>query len=306
MGEGDVGKAGTSKTKLIAGIIVAVVVIAGLGAAIWLNLPDGGEVNSVLFLNLYFDTEYSDNQWIITIVNITTNTGKYYADPNVTLYRTINATDFMQDTDYISSIKDATSSFGMNWHDVENDNLLKVGDYLTINKNGGGDGMLDTNGYIEIITIYSFHSIIHLPPAEFLDMDIQKTSNGWNLTVTWVNETIPERFLEGWRVGFRIENESGAYGTFFGIGTGKIGLCVPLDMIESNCVAEPGTYNAHNMTYYYINWFDNDMDKKLSVNDSIVINHILRDGETLSFGLSSSQYGWGNGWGHVIFKVDII
>ena len=31
-------------------------------------------------------------------------------------------------------------------------------------------------------------------------------------------------------------------------------------MIDSNYVAELGTYDAHNMTYYLMSYFDNDID----------------------------------------------
>lgn len=114
------------------------------------------------------------------------------------------------------------------------------------------------------------------------------------MTVTWVNETIPVEFLDAWKLQFRLENESGA---FYGIQ--KIGWSVPLDMIDSSYVAEPGTYDVHNMTYYLLDWYDSDIDERLSVNDTIVIKHLSGSEEILSFRLFCNNYGWG----HVIFEA---
>ena len=303
MGEDDVGEGGKvgMSRKLIAGIIVAVVVAAGIGVVLW-QLKDGD--NSTTFsVDLYWDyVDYADALHL-TVIDIQ---GPERLIDTLSMYgieiQVFNLTTNLRiENIYTSQIINGSKVHGMQWIDQDSDSILEIGDYLRINKTYGVNGNIDMNDHFiglgPVDGLFNHYpERIYTPPAEFLDMDVVKTSAGWNMTVTWVNETIPDGFIEGGHIGFRIENESEA---FYGIQ--KFGWAVPLDSIESNFVAEPGTYNGHNMTYYYIDWFDNNMDKKLTVNDTIVITEFSESEETLNFKLSNSQYGWE----HVIFEVTL-
>jgi hypothetical protein len=291
------------RKKVIAITIVLTVVIASIGA--YVLLTDGGGSTYPNHFELFWDTEYTETAWLVKVVDVKNSPPGYqgllrpgdlkYGITNKETWEHLEGFNFVE-------ITNKTSPLGVTWVDVNNNGFVEIGDYLRINRSGGNGGMvnLDRDELVIAETGFSVFiypsNYVYLPPAEFLDMDVVKTATGWNMTVTWVNETIPEGFMEGWRIGFRLENESEA---FYGIQ--KFGWAVPLGNIESNFVAEPGTYDAHNMTYYYIDWFDNNMDNKFSVNDTILIDKSSEIKDTLNFIFSSSQYGYH----HVIFEVTL-
>lgn len=291
-----VGKTGLNK-KVIAGVVVAVVVVAGVGGVVWWKIKGGQGAGSQSTWFCYADAVNYQDRWEIKILDISKN-----SEGRTTRYEFVTSDgkyEPLYEPDKWFSILDIrfnASLFGITWLDNNNDTLLDSQDVFVINKSGGIRGIPRPHDKFTIWDTKTEQNpcIIYLPPADFLNMNVEEISDGWNMTVTYVNETIPEAFTEGWRLGFRVENESGV---FYGIQ--KIGWSVPLDMIGSTYVAEPGTYDAHNMTYFQINWFDKDGNEKLSVNDTFLIDNFLSTDEKLSFRLFCNQYGWG----HVIFEV---
>lgn len=278
MGEegGDAGgKTGLSR-KLVAGIIVTVVVVAGVGAAIWWDMQNNGGAGSSQSLIFYFDTEYSDAEWRITIVDVFLSTINY-TDPDRTFYETYIPP--LKDNNSFANIRDTPSPFGICWHDANNDNLVNIGDYLTVNRSGGSGGKLEAHNSIKIWNDYDGSPDIYLPPADLLDMDVVKTSTGWNMTVTWVNRTIPEGFMSDYNLTFRVENGSGEY--FAGGEPGCDVNLLPEDQwrmrlrfIDSSIRnVSDVNYNYHDRAFYNITWFDNDDNQRLSVNDSIEIEN---------------------------------
>ena len=151
MGEGDVGKGGNSKTKLIVGIVVAVMVIAGVVAVYFFPQPEDTMPIPPSLLFSITENNYTHNVTISHIideqrVNITTwtnITNLYYIVSNGTI--NLGAEDLanyinkkldyriLESGNFIQIISD-NSSF-IKYIDSDSNHFLSIGDTIQIDKN---------------------------------------------------------------------------------------------------------------------------------------------------------------------------
>jgi hypothetical protein len=214
-----------------------------------------------------------------------------------------NTSNLWIETFYVFQIINGSYVRGTQWIDQDSDSILEIGDYLRINKTYGVNGNIDMNGHsIQLRDTGAFKhhpGRIYTPLAEFLEMNVAKTSTGWNMTVTWVNETIPAGFMSGGNVSFRVEDNNGDY---FG---GRPGVDIDLVPKEywrtSLGLINHNSRNLSNINhnYYYvqgpynITWFDNDENYILNTNDSILIeNHSDLFENGYKFRLLCNNYGY--------------
>jgi len=210
------GKVGVNR-KLVAGIVVVVLVIAGIGAIISLNKNNSDDDIQKMGL-LYFDTRDMGDVWHIRIVHIKSIGPMDWLRDDLNesriCYQLSQRQNNYQNNEcfYLKDIKTNPSPLGVTWVNLNNTESVEVGDYFIINKTGGSGGKAEPHDKFQIlstITIQTYNNWVYLPPAEFLDMDVVKTSAGWNMTVTWVNETVPGELLMWPNMTDQIEDLSG-------------------------------------------------------------------------------------------------
>ncbi len=306
MNEEGVGNIGGRK-KVIAIAIVLVLAVTSAGTyLLYKNEAADGTPASLIIV--YFDSISTENEWIITIVDISHNLrdddllaqNLDESKLNYSVECGPNFDGWPEDRNYLSEIIIFPSPYGVRWIN-QNSSMIEVGDYFVINKSGGVRGQIKAHDVFRFnptgrnsVTMMGVY--LYLPPAEFLDMDVVKTATGWNMTVTWVNETVLAGFMSGGNVSFRVESDDG---TFYGVH--KYGWSVAIGAARSDYVSPDTTYDAHIMTYYNINWFDCDMNRQLSVNDTIMIDNFSGNEDTLRFRMFCNKYGWGHEILEVIF-----
>ncbi|MEW5937403.1 MAG: hypothetical protein AB1665_06270 [Candidatus Thermoplasmatota archaeon] len=281
------------RMKLLAGILVVVMVVAGAGALLWYKTERYSSYPHQI--DVYLDTVYTESAWLIKVVSIKKHPeSQPDIDERSIEYRLLDKPGSDIERQKFSEIKHAPSAYGILWEDADNNGLVDVGDYLQISKEGGSLGRVnevDNTIYFYDVIIVFYPREIYLPPADFLDMDVQKTPTGWNMTVTWVNEAVPEWVFR--TTSFRLENASGEFFTTYkdtnivgewytvmGLG----GIYYKYEYKErydgnSLYVTELGTHR--DMGYYNMTWYDYDNDYMLSVNDSIIIDndrHLVKPG----------------------------
>ncbi len=289
MNEGEVGKVekiGGSRKKLIVGIVVAVMVVAGVGIFSLLSKENNSLPDPIF---IYWDTENAENAWLVKVVDIRkdsdTQQDAYLDEIGLVLINQSSGIGI--NIGLFSEISNSPSPYGIMWIDVNNNSRVEIGDYLRVNKSGGSSGKIDPDNYYlglnpsGIIMIYPSLKV-YLPPADFLNMSVEKTSDGWNMTVTWVNESVPEWILN--QTSFRLENESGEFFAIYEkneiVGewytTAWLGGIYYKYEYEEYYVGNAlvvSEWGAHrDMGYYNITWYDYDNDHKVSVNDSIIID----------------------------------
>lgn len=308
MGEGDVVTGGGSKKKVIAIIIVSVLIITSIGTYLLLNDEDQSN-DYPDQISLFWDTEYTEAAWLVKVVDIQMVPESQHSLSLDEIYYGINDLDTWEHLEefQLSAINNAPSPFGLKWIDLNNNTFVEIGDYLRINKSGGSGGILNPDTHELILAdgsgrlVFYPSGVVNLPPAEFLDMDVVKTTAGWNITVTWVNETVPGHFLEvGYvnNISFRLENLSGELFTTADPNyAGNPGYVFGLNFIDDNFT---GDWNWNDMGFYNITWYDNDRNGGLSVNDTLVIYDYENNIESgFKLRLICSKYGWV----HTIYEV---
>ena len=281
----EVGKVGGNRKKLIAGIVVAVLLAASIGA--YLIFSKEGGSNYPYTIDLFWNTEYTENAWLVKVVDIN-KIPENQLDIHIGELQLIllNKTSRIPINYFLfTEMNSTTTTLGITFEDINGNSIVDIGDYLCIDRSGGSDGMIDPNMHELMLsdlgsTIHFYpSSVINLPPANFLDMDMQKTSDGWNMTVTWVNGAIPEGVMSDYNLTFRVENGSGEY--FAGGEPGCDVSLLPeeywrmrLSLIDSSIRnVSDVNYNYHDRDFYNITWFDNDENQQLSVNDTIKIDN---------------------------------
>lgn len=263
------------KIKLV---VIAVVISLGLVGFYFIQSNNDNGEGDVSEVTLYFDTQYSNTGWTVTIVNISSNTGYYSADPATTKYLTgTNSTQgYIYDEGFFSNISSSKSKLGIQWIDVDNDNLLKVGDYLKVDIDGGTEGKLSANHEIQFLTAYSYSPSVWLTPDSLMELAVESYDNGWNITIINLNDTIPDDYLMWSKMFDQIEDDLG-------------------NIIDV-------TYGETNIPYNRT-WIDTDNNSFLSVGDVINIDKTddtLKPGYT--YRLISKIYGYHHTYDDIVLE----
>lgn len=287
-GNGELSENLKGKKKLIAGIVVAVIVIASVGTFLFLTNKSNSKYPSTIYV--YWNTVSTESVWLVKVMEIKKipETQQDVHPSELGLVLVNQSSGIGINIGLFSEISNSPSPYGIMWVDVNNNSRVNIGDYLCINKSGGSSGKIDLDNYFLGLEpsgrIVPYPSIkIYLPPADFLDMSVEKTLDGWNMTVTWVNESVPEWIFN--TTSFRLENETGEFFTtyekneivgewFTTMGLGGIYYKYEYNewyIGDAQYVSEWGTYR--DTGYYNITWYDYDNDHKVSVNDSIIIDN---------------------------------
>ena len=189
----EVGKVGSRK-KLIAGIVVAVLLVVSVGTYLTFNKEDNSSYPNQIYL--YWDTEYRESAWHIKMVEIK-KIPEDQLDIHISELQLIllNKTSHIRINDFLFTEMNSTiTSLGITFEDINSNSIVDIGDYLCINRSGGIDGKIDPNIHELMLSdlgstiLFYPSSIVNLPPDDFLNMNVEKTSEGWNMTVTWVND----------------------------------------------------------------------------------------------------------------------
>jgi hypothetical protein len=297
MGEGDVGRAGSGRTKWIAITIVLILAAASLGTYLLFENDDNSTSSYRRYV--YWDTEYTDTAWLVKIVEIQTGSLPDINQNEIRLDLVAKPGGLIDGWSF-GELNNLTTSNGVRWVDVNNNGYVEIGDYLQINRSGGSNIIINPD--LHDLALYGANAdlvfypspYIYLPPAEILEMSVEKTSDGWNMTVTWVNETIPEQFMEAWNVSFRLENKSGEFLTSYqndnSFWLGFIRFPLP-------------EYNHVDQGFYNITWYDYDENRIISLNDTFIIYNysgLVEADYTLR--LMSNKYGFG----HTIIEIVLV
>jgi len=289
--ENNEGK-GITKMKLLVVSVTVILIIASAG--VYTYLKSRPLNSSYRPIEVYWDITQTPTDWIIKIIHIG-HDDKASPRGIDTSYTIINDTGVaieVVEGGFIYDINESQSPHGLRWVDLNNGRLINVGDYFQVSKSGGSAGKFDPSHDTLIVEEYPYINFnprkIHLPPTDFLDVNVNKTSTGWNMTVTWVNNDVPE-MVRNWTY-FRLENESGEFfanvqkNDIVGEWVTEMSLTGTYYKIEPYSGNEWGTHR--NMGFYNITWYDYDNDHRISVNDSIIIDNnrgLIKSGFTFKF-----------------------